>query len=110
MTVKSWLSAGSAAVGLVNYDLAVYHWDKIRVTIENGTLKRPARKANADAMLLGSQWGTVREGLASGKADRAWKAFGLARTACMSCHVAEKVAYFNDQSLFLDLTPPAAGR
>ena len=37
-------------------------------------------------------------------------AFDLARTACMSCHVAEKVGYFNDQSLFVDLTPPATSR
>lgn len=93
-----------------NYELALYHWDKIKLTIENGTLKRPARKANAEAMLLSSHWATVREGIASGDADRAWKAFDLARTACMSCHVAEKVGYFNDQSLLVDLTPPAARR
>lgn len=93
-----------------NHELALYHWDKIKLTIENGTLKRPARKANADLMLLGTHWATVREGIASREKDRAWKAFDLARTACMSCHVAEKVGYFNDQSLFVDLTPPATRR
>ena len=34
-----------------NYDLALYHWDKIRTTIRNGYLKRPARRANSDAAL-----------------------------------------------------------
>ena len=63
-----------------NYELALYHWDKIKLTIENGTLKRPARKANADAMLLSSHW-AVREGIASRETDRAWKAFDLAPPA-----------------------------
>lgn len=33
-----------------NFDLAIYHWAKIKVTIENGLMKRPARKSNAEAI------------------------------------------------------------
>ncbi len=35
-----------------NSELASYHWAKIKLTIENGTMKRPARRASADAFLL----------------------------------------------------------
>ena len=40
-----------AALVRGNFELASYHWAKIKLTIENGTMKRPARRANADAIL-----------------------------------------------------------
>lgn len=89
-----------------NFDLALYHWDKIKVTIENGTMKRPARKANADAMFLDETWQDLRDDFASRNSARAWAAFGRARTTCMACHQAEQVEFVNDQSLFQDLLPP----
>lgn len=89
-----------------NYELATYHWDKIKTAIENGIAKRPARAANARALFLDDTWGEVRAGLATRDREEAWAAFNTARTACQSCHQAEKVDYMNDQTVF-DLAAPA---
>ena len=83
-----------------NFALAEYHWEKIRTTIRNGYLKRPKRQANADRLFLDETWGEVRVLLAAGDADSGWRGFEEARRACMRCHVAEDVAYMNDQPLF----------
>lgn len=86
-----------------NYPLALYHWNKIKTTIENGYMKRPARRANSDALFLAQAWPDMTAALESGKADRVRAGFAAARTACMGCHDAEKVPYMNDQPLFRDL-------
>jgi hypothetical protein len=51
----------------------------------------------------------VREGLGTRETGRSWEAFDDAKAACMGCHVAEGVAYMNDQALF-DLQRPEAER
>lgn len=83
-----------------NFDLAAYHWKKIRETIELGYLRRPAREANASAVFLKGPWVSVSEALASKDRVKAKEQFLLARSACMACHVAEKVAFMNDQPKF----------
>lgn len=91
-----------------NNALASYHWEKIKVTIENGIAKRPKRAANAKALLLDSIWADVDAALKSDDAGKAWPAFERAKAACMACHVAEKVEFMNDQPVF-DLMPLASG-
>jgi len=88
-----------------NFELASYHWAKIKLTIENGTMKRPARMASADAFLLTGTWDSVNEALGSGDLATAWKGFETARASCMKCHEAEGVGYMNDQPMFTDLVP-----
>lgn len=88
-----------------NYDLALYHWEKIKSTIENGYLKRPARKANADAIFLSTVWGEVDAALRTRDSARAWAGFTAGRAACQACHVAEAVAWMNNQSLFDKVAP-----
>jgi hypothetical protein len=83
-----------------NYDLAVYHWKKIKETIELGYLRRPAREANAVAIFLTGPWVSASEALASKDKVKAKKQFLLARSACMACHIAEKVPFMNDQPKF----------
>lgn len=83
-----------------NYDLAVYHWKKIKETIELGYLRRPAREANAVALFLTGPWVSASEALASKNKVQAKKQFLLARAACMACHIAEKVPFINDQPKF----------
>jgi len=83
-----------------NYDLANYHWKKIRETIELGYLRRPAREANASAIFLKGPWVSVSEALASKDKIKAKEQFLMARSACISCHVAEKVPFINDQPKF----------
>ncbi len=94
-----------AALVRGNFELASYHWAKIRLTIENGTMKRPARRASADAFLLSGTWDSVNEALGSGDLATAWRGFETARASCMKCHEAERVGYMNDQQMFTDLAP-----
>lgn len=94
-----------AALTLGNLELASYHWAKIKLTIDNGTMKRPARRASAEALFLGDTYNSVYASLASGDQITGWKGFGTARSACMKCHEAEGVGYMNDQAMFTELTP-----
>jgi cytochrome c553 len=94
-----------AALVRENFELASYHWAKIKLTIENGTMKRPARRASADELFLNETWGSVNEAFESGDAATAWRGFEAARAACMKCHEAERVDYMNDQPMFTDLVP-----
>lgn len=93
------------ALQRANYELAVYHWDKIKTTIENGVAKRPARGENARRLFLGDSWTNVRAAFASGDRRKAWDGFDSARTACQSCHQAEKLEFLNNQAVF-DLARP----
>jgi hypothetical protein len=83
-----------------NFELASYHWEKIRSAIRNGYLKRPARRANSDALFLDELWGEVHDAFQSGDADNTWAGFGRAKEGCMACHAAEGVPFMNDQSMF----------
>ncbi|MEM7121712.1 MAG: hypothetical protein AAF563_10575 [Pseudomonadota bacterium] len=94
------------ALTLENYDLALYHWSKIRTTLVNGNLKRPDRQANSEAFFLDSTWADVKEDFESRDPKIAWEGFDLARTACMTCHEAENIAYMNEQPLFIDTEVP----
>lgn len=88
------------ALGDANYDLALYHWEKIREGVRGAALKRPARRPNAQAMFLESIYDEVRQTFATRNAAQAWSGFELGRGACMSCHGAENLAWINDQPLF----------
>lgn len=88
------------AINEGNWLLADYHWDKIRAALENGLMKRPARRASAEAMFLGAPWLGFSEALASEDKQEIFRAFRLATDACMACHIAEDVPFMNQQPLF----------
>ena len=83
-----------------NYDFANYQWKKIKKTINNGLMKRPARSKNAHAILLNITWDEVSNDIASKNEQRARHGFSKARAACIACHIAENMAYINNQPLF----------
>lgn len=84
-----------------NYVLASYHWKKIKTTIVNGYMKRPARKSSADSMFLKSDvWSSLDSALQAGDHKKITAAFAVARKTCMGCHVVEKVPFMNDQKIF----------
>ncbi len=83
-----------------NYELAAYHWEKIKVTIVNGYMKRPKRQANAETLFVNGAYAAVLEGFRSKDRVKAWDAFTLAHQTCQSCHEAEKVSFINNQPLF----------
>ncbi|WP_157533303.1 hypothetical protein ACJJIP_18760 [Microbulbifer sp. VTAC004] len=89
-----------------NFDLAIYHWEKIKTAIKNGYLKRPARKANADAIFLDLVYGNVLGSFESRDIKKAWQGFSNGRSACMKCHAAEKIPWMNNQPLFRTTVAP----
>ena len=48
-----------------NWELAEYHWDKIRVTIDVGLMKRPMRTQNSEDMFLDGPWKQMDEAIKS---------------------------------------------
>lgn len=88
------------AIAEGNYDLANYHWNKIKEAIELGYLRRPAREANSVSLFLNGSWQTASEAIVSKEKDKARDGFLMARSACMACHLAEKVPFMNDQPMF----------
>lgn len=88
-----------------NWVLAAYHWHKIRATIEGGLMKRPERRANAEALFLGETWNGMHEALESRDSAGIGPAFARTKGACMACHAAEQVSFINDQPLFREPQP-----
>ena len=88
-----------------NYDLATYHWDKIKQTLDNALVRRPARRANSEALFLNTLFDQVRTSFQSRNTEMAWAGFEQARMSCLSCHEAENVAYMNNMVMF-DLRAP----
>ena len=84
-----------------NYELASYHWKKIKTTIRNGYMKRPARQTSADSMFLDSGvWASLDKALLGSDDKEIKDSFAVARKTCMACHVVEKVPFMNDQKIF----------
>lgn len=96
-----------AALERNNLELALHHWEEIHEAMEHGVLRRPGRKANADAYFMDSVWDEVKADFASADPARAWRGFEKGRTACMACHVAEEMPFLNDQAMFDRRTPGA---
>jgi hypothetical protein len=86
-----------------NWELADYHWDKIRVTINVGLMKRPMRTQNSEGMFLDGPWKQMDEAIKSRDYDRMQKQFMATRQVCMACHAAERVPFMNDQPVFKEL-------
>ncbi len=84
-----------------NWELARYHWSKLRDVFNVALMKRPRRTANAEALFLDSNWGHLYQTLQSGDAAASQRAFLTARSACMSCHIAEGMPFLNDTPIFL---------
>jgi hypothetical protein len=83
-----------------NYDLAEYHFVKIKLAMENGILKRPKRAENTQNMFINAVYSPVLAGFKSKDNKKAWEAFELAKITCMGCHEAEKIGFMNKQPLF----------
>ncbi|BBM00887.1 hypothetical protein GL2_09610 [Microbulbifer sp. GL-2] len=89
-----------------NFDLAIYHWKKIKNAIERGYLKRPARKDNAEFIFLKPVFGKVLNSFESRDIKQAWLGFSTGRSACMACHKAENIPWMNNQPLFRNTVAP----
>jgi hypothetical protein len=84
-----------------NWEMGVYHWDKIRDRMNAAGMKRPARTQNIEGMFFDSSvWQSMRDALVSKSPQRMRAEFQVVREACMACHVAENVGFLNDSSTF----------
>lgn len=84
-----------------NWEMGIYHWDKLRDRMNFSGMKRPARTQNIEGMFLESGvWQSMRDALKSKSPERMRSEFQTVREVCMACHVAENLGFLNDSSVF----------
>lgn len=81
------------AVAADNYPLALYHWEKIKVAIENGYTRRPARKEASETIFLNTVWVDVKKAFESQKKEEATQGLKHATISCNACHESQKVGF-----------------
>jgi hypothetical protein len=100
-----------AAIQKGNWDLGVYHWEKIRFRMNVASMKRPARTQNLEGMFLESGvWQSMNNALVAKDAEQSRAEFQKVLQTCMACHIAEKVGFLNESPVFKRLAtfPPLA--
>jgi hypothetical protein len=84
-----------------NWEMGVYHWEKLQDRLNTAAMKRPARTQNIEGMFLDNGvWKSMHDALTSRDPGRMRKQFQIVRQTCIACHVAEKVGFLNDSSVF----------
>jgi hypothetical protein len=84
-----------------NWEMGVYHWEKLRDFMNVMAMKRPVRTQNLEDMFLYSGvWQSMHDALTSKTPERMRAQFQVVRNTCMACHVAENVGFMNDSSVF----------
>ena len=84
-----------------NWEMGVYHWEKLRDRMNTAAMKRPVRTQNIEGMFLESGvWKSMQDALTSKDPEKMRAQFQVVRQACMACHVAERVGFLNDSSVF----------
>jgi hypothetical protein len=84
-----------------NWELASYHWEKIRNLTRVAGLKRPKRTPNLENMFLESGvWSAMNDAILSRDRAKMKSQFLTTRQVCMACHLAEKLGFINDSSVF----------
>ena len=89
------------AIQKSNWEMGVYHWEKLRDFMNVMAMKRPVRTQNLEGMFLyGGVWQAMHDALTSRDPERMRIQFQVVRQTCMACHVAENVGFMNDSSVF----------
>jgi hypothetical protein len=84
-----------------NWDMGIYHWEKLRDRMNTSGMKRPARTQNIEDMFLESGvWKEMYDALKARNAKKVHSVFQSVREVCLACHVAEKVGFLNDSTVF----------
>jgi hypothetical protein len=90
-----------SAIQKQNWDLGVYHLEKMRSRMIVAGIKRPTRTQNLEDVFLDSGvYKAMHDALTGKNPDQARTAFQNTRQACMACHAAEKLAFINDSAVF----------
>lgn len=96
-----------------NWEMGIYHWDKLRDRMNTSGMKRPGRTQNIEGMFLDSGvWQSMRDALAAKSPEKVREQFMIVRQVCMACHDAERVGFLNDSSALkrTESFPTAAGK
>lgn len=89
------------AVTKGNWEMGVYHLEKMRDRMNTSGMKRPARTQNIEAMFFKSgAYQNMHDALTSKDASRMRAEFQNMRGVCMACHNAENVGFLNDSAVF----------
>ena len=89
------------AVQKANWEMGVYHLEKLRDRMNVAGMKRPARTQNIEGMFLtAGVYQAMHDALSSKDPQRMQKEFLTMRAVCMGCHAAENVGFLNDSSVF----------
>ena len=89
------------AVQKSNWEMGVYHLEKLRDRMNTAGMKRPARTQNMEGMFLNSGvYQAMHDALTSKDPERMRKEFTTMRAVCMGCHNAENVGFLNDSAVF----------
>lgn len=85
-----------------NWEMGIYHWEKLRDRMNTAAMKRPARTQNIEGMFVESGvWKSMHDALTSKAPEKMRAQFQVVRQMCVACHVAEKVGFLNDSSVFM---------
>jgi transcriptional regulator NrdR family protein len=84
-----------------NWEMGVYHWEKVRDRINTAAMKRPVRTQNIEGMFLDSGvWKSMHDALISKDPEKMRTQFQFVRQTCMACHIADNVGFLNESSVF----------
>lgn len=81
------------AISKQNYALAEYHWDKIKVAVDNGVVRRPARKEALESFFLNGIWVEVKSALSKRNKKAVNAVFPQVKPICNACHESQKVGF-----------------
>lgn len=84
-----------------NGEMGMYHWEKLRDRLNTAAMKRPARTQNIEGMFFDNgTWKSMHDALVSKSPEKMRAQFQVVRQMCMACHIAERVGFLNDSSVF----------
>ncbi|MDD2906483.1 MAG: hypothetical protein WBK95_11495 [Sulfurimonas sp.] len=81
------------ALKVKNYELAIYHLEKIKVSIENGYIRRPARKEASQNFFLNASYKEFQYALTQKNTAQIADKFNDVRNSCNACHADQKVEF-----------------
>lgn len=76
-----------------NYQLAHYHLEKMKLSIENGYIRRPAREKASQNYFLNTTFKEFQEALSLRDANSIVAKFSDMKNSCNACHADQKVGF-----------------
>ncbi|DAB27461.1 MAG: hypothetical protein A2513_09485 [Sulfurimonas sp. RIFOXYD12_FULL_33_39] len=81
------------AVDEKNYELALYHWQKIKTAMQNGYVRRPAREEASRIYFLDNTYEEFKKMLVSQNDTKIEERFSYVKDSCNACHINQKVGF-----------------